>query len=135
MSQENVEAVRRHYEAFNRGELDAYIEALDPEFEWNGPREIPDLAGTYHGPEGVRRYLSKLTEVSNDYRMLPEGFIDLGGDRVLVLAREGGHGKGSGIAVRTNRTGHVWTITDGKPARLESYWERDDALKAVGLPE
>jgi ketosteroid isomerase-like protein len=127
--------VRRHYEAFNRGELDAYLSVLDPEFEWNGPREIPDLAGPHYGPEGVRRYLSKLTEVFSDYRMLPEEFIDLGGDRVLVLAREGGSGRGSGIAVQTNPTGHVWTIREGKPARLESYWERGAALQAVGLEE
>jgi ketosteroid isomerase-like protein len=135
MSQENVEIVREHYEAFNRGDLDAYLAALDPEFEWQGPREIPDLAGTHHGPEGVRWYLSKLTEVFNDYRMVAEEFIDLDGERVLVFAREGGRGKGSGIAVQTNPTGHLWTVRDGRPARLESYWERANALRAVGLAE
>jgi hypothetical protein len=73
--------------------------------------------------------------VFNDYRMVPEEFIDAGGEQVLVLAREGGRGKGSGIAVQTNPTGHLWTIRDGRPARLESYWERANALLAVGLEE
>ena len=135
MSQENVEIVRELYEAFNRGELDAYLWMLDPDFVWQGPQEIPDLAGTYRGAEGVRRYLSELMEVFNDYRMVPEEFIDAGGEQVLVLAREGGRGKGSGIAVQTNPTGHLWTIRDGRPARLESYWERTNALRAVGLAE
>jgi ketosteroid isomerase-like protein len=135
VSQENVEVVRVLYEAFNRGELDAVLSMLDPEFEWEGPREIPGLAGTYRGAEGVRHYLSKLTDVFNDYRMVPEEFIDAGGEQVLVLAREGGRGKGSGIAVQTNPTGHLWTIRDGRPARLESYWERANALLAVGLEE
>jgi ketosteroid isomerase-like protein len=135
VSQADVEIVRGHYEAFNRGELEAFLSALDPEFEWNGPREIPDLAGPHYGPEGVRGYLSKLTEVFHNYRMLPEEIIALGDDRVLVLAREGGSGKGSGIAVQTNPTGHIWTLRNGKPARLESYWERSAALKAVGLEE
>jgi len=135
VSQENVEVVRELYEAFNRGELDAYLWMLDPDFVWQGPQEIPDLAGTYRGAEGVRRYLSELMEVFNDYRMVPEEFIDAGGEQVLVLAREGGRGKGSGIAVQTNPTGHLWTIRDGRPARLESYWERTNALRAVGLAE
>src|SRR6476660_10524494 len=135
MSQANVEMVRELYEAFNRGELDAYLSMLDPDFAWQGPREIPDLAGAHRGPEGVRRYLNKLTEVFNDYRMVPEEFIDAGGDRVLVLAREGGRGKGSGIAVQTNPTSHLWTVRDGRPGRLDSYWERTDALRAVGLAE
>jgi len=135
VSQENVEIVCELYEAFNRGELDAYLWMLDPDFVWQGPQEIPDLAGTYRGAEGVRRYLSELMEVFNDYRMVPEEFIDAGGEQVLVLAREGGRGKGSGIAVQTNPTGHLWTIRDGRPARLESYWERANALRAVGLEE
>jgi ketosteroid isomerase-like protein len=135
MSQENVEIVRVLYDAFNRGELDAYLSVLDPEFVWHGPTEIPDLAGTYRGVEGVRRYLSKLMEVFNDYRMVPEEFIDAGDEHVLVLAREGGRGKGSGIAVQTNPTGHLWTVRDGRPARLDSYWERANALQAVGLEQ
>ena len=135
MSQENVEIVRELYDAFNRGELDAHLWILAPDFVWQGAQEIPDLAGAYHGAEGVRRYLAKLMEVFNDYRMVPEEFIDGGGERVLVLAREGGRGKGSGIAVQTNPTGHLWTIRDGRPVRMDSYWERANALRALGLEE
>jgi ketosteroid isomerase-like protein len=54
---------------------------------------------------------------------------------VLVFAREGGRGTGSGIAVQTNPTGHVWTIRDGSPTRSQSYWERANALIAVGLAD
>jgi len=35
----------------------------------------------------------------------------------------------------TQPTAHVWTIRNGKPIRLSSYWERADALEAVGLSE
>jgi hypothetical protein len=71
VSEENVAIVCELHEAFNRGELGAYLSVLDPQFEWNGPREIPDLAGSRYGPEGVRRYLSKRTEVFNDHRISP----------------------------------------------------------------
>ena len=54
MSQENVEIIRRGYEAFAKGRI--AFELLDPEIEWRGPREFPDLAETRYGHEGVRRY-------------------------------------------------------------------------------
>jgi hypothetical protein len=36
----------------------------------------------------VRRYLEKVNEAIEDYRMIPEEFIDAGADRVLVFSRE-----------------------------------------------
>jgi ketosteroid isomerase-like protein len=133
MSQENVEIIRRGYEAFAEGGVDFAL--LDPEIEWHGPHEFPDLAGPYHGHDGVRRYMETLSEVFDDYRMVPEEFIDAGADQVLVFSREGGSGKGSGAAVQTHPTGHLWTIRDGKAVHMQSYWERAEALEAVSLSE
>jgi hypothetical protein len=52
MSQENVEIVRRCCEAFNRGDFEAALDALDPAIEY-GLRHFPDGRG-YQGREGVR---------------------------------------------------------------------------------
>jgi ketosteroid isomerase-like protein len=68
-------------------------------------------------------------------RMSPERFIDAGDDRVLVFSREGGRGKGSGAEVQTHLTAHLWTLMNGRAIRMQSYWERPDALAAVGLTE
>ena len=133
MSQENVEIIRRGYEAFAEGRV--AFEHLDPEIEWHGPREFPDLTGPYHGHDGVRRYMETLSEVFDDYRMVPEEFIDAGANQVLVFSREGGSGKGSGAAVQTHPTGHLWTIRDRMAVQMESYWERREALEAAGLSE
>ena len=133
MSQENVEIIRRGYEAFAEGRV--AFEHLDPEIAWHGPREFPDLAGPCHGHDGVRRYMETLSEVFDDYRMVPEEFIDAGANLVLVFSREGGSGKGSGAAVQTHPTGHLWTIRDGMAVQMESYWERSEALEAAGLSE
>jgi len=67
--------------------------------------------------------------------MAPERFIDPGGDRVLVFSREGRRGKGSGAEIWTHLTAHLWTLKDGKAVRMQSYWERADALEAAGLSE
>jgi ketosteroid isomerase-like protein len=134
MSQENVEIVRRGYERWTElGKPD--YDFMDPEIEWRGPREFPDLAEPHFGHEGVARYIAKVNEAFDDYRMAPEEFIDAGRDQVLVFSREGGRGKGSGAEVQTHPTAHLWTLRGGKATRMQSYWERSDALEAVGLSE
>jgi ketosteroid isomerase-like protein len=41
MQQQNIEALRRAYAAFNRGDIAATTEALDPNIEWIEPPEFP----------------------------------------------------------------------------------------------
>ncbi len=138
-----VEIVRRIYQAMDLSEPGSVSQTsvrrafgfIDPDIEWRGPSEFPDLAEPYLGHEGVAEYAAKLAESFDAYRMLPERFIDVGDDRVLVFSREAGRGKGSGAAVQTHLTAHVWTVRDGKAVRFQSYWERKDALEAVGLDE
>jgi ketosteroid isomerase-like protein len=117
-----------------RGEFGALLDWLDPEIEWRGPREFPDLAEPRFGHAGVREYMRVLFEALEGYRMIPEEFIDAGGDQVLVFSREGGRGRGSGAEVVTQPTAHLWTIRGGKAIRMQSYWDRADALEAAGLP-
>jgi ketosteroid isomerase-like protein len=145
MSEENVEIVRQLYAALDvsvpgsvgvlRVPTEPFGKLIDPEIEWNGPREFPDLAEPHYGYEGIARYLRKIAEVLDDYRMVPERFIDAGEDRVLVFSREGGRGKESGAEVQTHLTAHLWTLKGGKAIRMQSYWERADALEAAGLSE
>jgi len=147
MSQENVEVVRRIYAALDVSvpgsvstasvPTEPFGTLIDSQIEWNAPREFPDpdLAKPHYGYEGAKHYRRTIAKVMDDYRMVPERFIDAGDDRVLVLSREGGRGKGSGAEVFTHLTAHVWTLKDGKAVRMQSYWERADALEAVGLSE
>jgi hypothetical protein len=47
-----TEALRRAYAAFNRNNIAATVEALDPQIEWTEPAEFSG-GGSYHGHEGV----------------------------------------------------------------------------------
>ena len=85
MSRENIEIMRGLYDAWTAGDLDAGLAMVDPEIEWRGPREFPDLAEPRYGPAGIRDYLRAISETLDDYQMAPEKFIDPGDDRVLVL--------------------------------------------------
>jgi ketosteroid isomerase-like protein len=48
MSQENVDVTRRSLEAWNRGDLDAWLETGHPEIEW-----ISGIASEVEGTEAV----------------------------------------------------------------------------------
>src|SRR6476659_1352922 len=135
MSQQNVEIMRRYYEAWFRNDrsrldtLDPGIELHpDPENEWVGVNDV------YRGPDGVLEYLRLVEEALEDYHPEVEGFVDAG-DKVVTLAVESGRGRGSGAEVQSARTAHVWTLRDGKAIRLDLYNDRAEALEAVGLTE
>ena len=42
MSEENVESIRRGYESFNRGDIDALLQSYDPEVELYTGIRTPD---------------------------------------------------------------------------------------------
>jgi ketosteroid isomerase-like protein len=56
MSQENVEAIRRAYEAYNRGDLESMVVDIAPEFEYETTGAVPGTRAVYSGPEGWREF-------------------------------------------------------------------------------
>jgi len=133
MSRENVEVVRRAYEAWNRGDLDTAFEFLDPDVEVSAPANLPE-AGMFHGRDEMRRWVEEqLLPILEDVRAEPERFLDAG-DRVVVFVRYFGRGTASGIEVTgANVDAHVWTLRGGRACRLEMHQGTDTALEAVGL--
>jgi ketosteroid isomerase-like protein len=70
----------------------------------------------------------------DEFQAIPDQFIEVGSDRVLVLARHGGIGRGSGARVDAP-VGHVVTLRNAKVIEWRAYLDRADALEAVGLSE
>ena len=74
-----------------------------------------------------------MNDVWEKIRFEPLEFVDAG-ERVVVVERLVGKGKGSGVEV-AQTWGAVWTVRDGRVVRMElSYPDRDAALAAAGLP-
>ncbi len=67
------------------------------------------------------------------YLPVPEEFIDLGRDVVVVL-RISGRGAQSGVPVDAQIV-TVWTIEDGRAVRARAFTSREEALKAAGRSE
>jgi ketosteroid isomerase-like protein len=137
MSQENVEVVRRIYEAWIARDYETVVSAYDAEIRLNPDPEASwvGMDENYLGHEGVRRYLRAVYEAFEDYRPEIEQIIDVGQGRVLTLAVEHGRGRGSGAQVQAARTAHLWTLRDGKAVQIDLFLDRKRALEAVGLSE
>jgi ketosteroid isomerase-like protein len=137
MSQENVEIIRRMYEAWLADDTDAVYETFDPEIKVNPDPEATwvGVDETYHGHEGLARYMESVYEAFEDYRPEVEEILDLGDDRVLTLAIEHARGRGSGAEVEARKTAHLWTLRDGKATQLDLFLDRARALQVAGLPQ
>jgi ketosteroid isomerase-like protein len=134
MSQENIEVVRRGYEAFARRDIDTVLAALDPAIEVRAGAGAEVMGEElYHGHAGFLKYAQAWLESWDEYQLIPEEFTDIGG-HVVTVYRAVGRGKGSGIMVE-DRFAHLWTIRDSKAVRLEVFTEPDQALEAAGLRE
>jgi ketosteroid isomerase-like protein len=134
MSEENVEIIRRLYDAWVARDFDAVYVAIDADIELNPDPEASwvGIGDVYRGHEGMRAYMAAVYEAFEDYRPEVEELLDAG-DRVVTLAVESGTGRGSGATVQSNRTAHVWTLREGKAVRLDLYLDRQPALESVGL--
>ncbi len=133
MSQENVELVRRGFEAMSRGDLPQMLGFIHPDFEVTIPSDVSAEPDTYRGHEGIRRYFQSFEDGMDEIRFQPERIWDLD-ERVVVVVRLTAKGKSTGIPVE-QRTGSVWTVLDGKAVSARIYLDPADALAAVGLSE
>jgi ketosteroid isomerase-like protein len=129
MSQQNVEIVRRTYDAFDRREM--YLEAWHPNAEFR-----PAMAGAvegkvYRGHSEMRHYLDELFESFADVQVEDREFRDLG-DRVLVLYRLRVQGRDSDLEIHQPGAA-LYELRDGKIVWATSYLSRTDAFKAAGV--
>ena len=134
MSQENVEILRRGYEALSRGDLDAVLELCDPDIESVLP-EGGINTGTLRGHRAVRDFLESYIDAFESFRMEPERFLEAD-DQVVVVLRVVGRGRGSGLEVDV-RPAHLWTMDRGRAVRVQTFTESEHeaALEAAGLSE
>jgi uncharacterized protein len=129
MSEANVEIVRRSFEAFNRGDLDAaFAEASDDVVTY---RDVPD-ASEFHGTDGFLAASAEWAEGFDDWTITPQEYIDAGADRVMARVLQSARGKNSGVPISEDWW-FVYTVRGGKLARLEIYAEREKAYEAAGL--
>jgi ketosteroid isomerase-like protein len=124
----SVELVRGIVEALNRGDVDAMLARMDPDFEWT-PLEASPVSRVYRGHEQVRRYVEDWLSTFDDLRLDLEEPTEIA-DRVVLMVRGHGRGRASGLELN-NRFCQVWSVRDGAAVGMEEYATREQALAAL----
>jgi len=131
MSQENVEVVKAAFAAWNRGDLNAWLETFHPKVEWHTSGAFPGYEPTYYGLSGVRNFWAQFHADWEEIFVDVEEIIDRG-EQVIVLFRFRAKGR-DGIQVQRPQA-ICDTVRDGRVVRAENFAAWDQALEAVGLP-
>jgi hypothetical protein len=123
-------ALRGAYAAFNRGDIDAAVEALDPQIEWTEPKEFPG-GGAYHGREAVKQYLRQSRAAWAEVTSQPEQFV-ISDDCIVVFVHARVRARGSG-EWQDVRLADVYKFRDGKAVEMHAFADRKQALAWAGV--
>jgi len=127
VSEENVEIVRRGYEAYMRRDWSGAMQYFAEDAEWH-PYLGQIGGGVKRGRQAIERMLRDI-DVDLDLIVEAEEFVDLGDD-VLVPVRARGTGRESGASVDA-RWCQVWSVRDGAVVKVAAYPDREAALQAA----
>jgi ketosteroid isomerase-like protein len=134
VSQANVEMVLEGADAINAGDFDRWIEFHTPDVEVFPDPSVWPESRALHGRAEYLSWINGVRDVLTQFRVESVEVFAVGLDRVVWRGDMHGTGAASGVNTSTSIT-TVFTIRDGLVARVEYYFDHDQALKAVGLEE
>ena len=126
---DDEELVRRTAEAFGRalseGEIEPYLELLDPEIEFEIASPMKGGSVSARGHDQLRAYLEEMAEEYTELVLTPE--LALG--RFLVLGLW--HGRVRGGTRFGTPLAALIDVKEGKVVRLRGFLDEEQALAAV----
>jgi ketosteroid isomerase-like protein len=134
MPKQNVEIVRRVFDAVSRGDPEAAMEVAADDFEMDWSNSIGPAKGIYRGLEEVRALQDSFLDAFDEVRWDPEEIIEVDQSRLIVVNHTRMRGRGSGVEVDAVGA-QLWTIREGVARSVKLYQSKADALEAVGRGE
>lgn len=132
MSQENVGVAERAIAAINARDVDAYFACCTEDLRLETP--LAPIGATYDGREAIRRFFADVADSAPDFHLTVDRAEPVGANQVIVSLRVSAHGRASGIAMGRPTT-NVYDFESGRIARVRIFFDREEALEAVGLKE
>jgi uncharacterized protein len=126
--QSNHELVRRAYDAFSRGDFEAFAALLDPDVQFESLM-LEIEAGSYRGLEGAREYFESVRDVFPDWSVEIRDLRDFG-DRMVIESHSLATGQGSGVRTE-QRFWQAAAVRDGRIVWWKFFRSEDEALQAV----
>ena len=131
MPDEDVEIVRRSFDAWNEGDVEAIRRCYTEDVVIETP--ITELGRTFEGDDPLGRWIAEMSETWAEASWDVERIFE--GDGVVVsFYRSISTGRESGVEVVRELAG-VHRIRDGLIARERIFLDRGEALKAAGRRE
>jgi ketosteroid isomerase-like protein len=130
MSEQNVAALRRVYEGWERGDFSTSLPLVDENFLLVVTRSFP-TAGVWVGVDALKDHTAQVFEAWETLTMEAESYAEAG-DSVLVSVLQKGVGAGSGVSTEM-RYFQLWTLRGGRAIRLDVIADQTEALEAAGL--
>jgi ketosteroid isomerase-like protein len=110
MSEQNVDAIKKGYEAFASGDVEGVMGLFDDNIEWIEPGESA-ISGTYRGKGEVGELMARFGE--KGLTATPKRFLS-DGDDVVALTEVSAGGE-------TGQDADVFTVRGGKVVRVQIY--------------
>jgi ketosteroid isomerase-like protein len=131
MSNENVELIRRAYEAYSRGDLATMLQFVDPDLEWTylDPSLEDPGPQVCHGRHELETALEGQAELGLKADL--EEVIAIG-DRVMVVVRTPGVDSFR-MRKADDRNFAVLTVREGRIVALRDCRDREEAMGATGI--
>jgi ketosteroid isomerase-like protein len=129
---DNLALVESTFDAWNRGDIDAFAAHAAEDVAWLEVSGRPEGAPTERlGRDRMRKSLESLFDAWESYHLEVERIEEVG-DRVVAVVREVARGRSSGLEV-DGRWGYLVTVEDGLIVRIEAYRDAGQALQVAGL--
>jgi ketosteroid isomerase-like protein len=132
MSEENVEVVRRHFEAWNRRDLPTWLALYrsDAEIDWSRARG--PFKGVYRGHDEHEAFWDVFWPTFEDVQVETHGFTEAGSE---VVVSNTAHMRGREEIEVIARSTFVFRVENGQITRHRMFQERAEAIEAGGLSE
>ncbi len=123
MAHPNEENLRKSYEAFGRGDIDAAMALLVDDIQWHVPGRSP-VSGDFSGKEEVIGFFMKLMDLSGGTFLVDVHDVIANDEHALGLVKLSA--KRDGKSLNLNDV-HVWHVRDGK---FSEFWGHPGDLYA-----
>jgi ketosteroid isomerase-like protein len=128
----NTDVARELIDAVNRRDLDAFLNLVRPDVEWDDREGWPGIAGVYTGPDGVRDWWERFLEVWDSVAIEIEEIKEGPDGSVMMQVSGAFRGESSGVPTEIRAWEVLW-IADGLVAKRQLTWSREAGLATAGL--
>nr|WP_293099806.1 nuclear transport factor 2 family protein [Okeania sp. SIO2F4] len=126
----NIDVIKRLYQAFSEGDIDSVSALLDPSIEWIESDGIP-YGGVFKGYEAVLNgVFAKIGAEWDNFTAHVDEFIDAG-DIVVTLGTDSAIYKATGKKMIAP-TASIWTLKNGKVVKFRQYIDTLAVVNAIG---